>query len=132
MPSVKSLPENFGVFPENDKSFLGGDLRIGIEKDILNPSHITIWSNSLAAIAKRVQRTSFVFLRLGEIEKPESFIFQSGNEFHWNTMIDQLEEAKLLTGLNYQGLCFRVSQVYHWNSCENTGRLACFDQRAMV
>lgn len=80
-------------------------MRIGIDKEIFNPSHITIWSNFVAAIAKR---GSFVLVGLGEVKEAKSFSFQSGHEFHWNTMIDQFEEAILFTGLDYEGLCFRV------------------------
>lgn len=111
---------------------MGGDLGIGIEKEIFNPTHITICSDCFAAIAKRVGRASFVFLGLGKIKESESFIFQPGHEFHWNSMIDQLEEAVLLTCFNYEVLSFGVFKVYNWNPCENRGGLACFDQRAMV
>jgi hypothetical protein len=120
------LPENLWVFLKNGR-FLGGDLRVGVKEEIFNPTNITIRANFLVSVAKRVRRSSLVFLRLGEVKEVGSKSFQFGHDFHWNSMIYQLEESKLFTGLDYESLGMRVCQVYNGYLGKQSYRLACFD-----
>ena len=121
------LLENFWALLENGEWFVGHDIRIGIEEDIFNPTHITVWANSLAAIAKWIRRACPVFVRLRQIEEPKGLNFQPGYDLHWDSMIYKLENPKLLKRLDYEALGLRVWKVYHWNSSEQAGGLACFD-----
>ena len=79
---------------------VGNDVGVGVEEEIFNPTHITVWSNSLAAITKWVRGASPVFLRLGGVEEPQGFRFQPVYELQWESSIDNLEESKL-TGFDH-------------------------------
>ncbi|KAF7840472.1 hypothetical protein G2W53_002770 [Senna tora] len=132
----KILPENVGVFPENGERLRGNNFWIGIEKKVLDPTHIAVGSNSLGSIAEGVRRSRFIFLRLRKFEELESLVFERGHEVQWDAMVDELEEAEFLGGLDYEGLGVRVREVDFWDFGREEGGggggLAGFDEEEGV
>lgn len=51
------LPENMWVLIEDEESVGGENFRIEVEKEIFNPTNISVPPNSLASIAKRIRRS---------------------------------------------------------------------------
>lgn len=47
-------------------------------------------------------------------------------------MVEELEEAKVLAGLDDEGLGVRVGEVDHRNSGEQGGRPTCLDEEDLV
>ena len=120
----KLLPENFGIFLENGNSFGEDDIRAGIEEKIFNPTHITTRADCFAAIAKRVGWATSVFLRLRLAKEFEGLVFKIRHELHWNAMVDELEEAKVMAGLDDKVFGFWVGQINYWDFRKQGGRFA--------
>ena len=109
---IESVPKHIWVLAKNR----GEALRI--EQKVLNPTNIAAWSNSLVSVSRRIRRPCFFLLRERKWEEVDSFSFQLGDEVHRDTMVDDLEEAKLLAGLNEEGFGVRLWEVYERNSRE--------------
>lgn len=122
------------VFLENGEGFGGDDFGVGVEEEVLHPTHIAVAADYLAAVAEGVGRAGSVLLGLRSPEETHSFIFEVGHELQWDAMVDELEEAELLGGSDYEGLGLRVGEVDLWDSIEGArdGRggcmLACVDE----
>ena len=125
-------PENFWDLLENEEGLWGDDIRVGVEEEILDPTHIAVGADSLAAIAERVRGASHIFVSLGFHEELEGFVFQVGHELQWNAMVDDLEEAKLLACLDDERLGLGVREVDHRGGCEEGCGLAWLDGEEVV
>lgn len=126
------LPEILWIFSENEERFGGDDVRVGVEKKVFNPTHITVSANPFATVAKRVRRTCSVFLGLSFFEEFEGFGFQIGHEVRRNTMVDKFKETKVPASINYFGFGIRVGEIDHRNPREQGCGLACFEKKKLV
>ena len=68
------LPKNLWGLTENVGCFRGGELRVSIEEDILNPPNVTVWSNPFTTISVRFRWTGLVLKRLGQGEEADSLL----------------------------------------------------------
>lgn len=59
------IPENMGVLVEDEEGVGGDDVRVGVEEEVFDPTHIAVASNSLASVAEGVRRACPVFVGLG-------------------------------------------------------------------
>lgn len=92
------VPKHIGVSTTN-----GGEA-VGIEQKILETTKIAGCPNSLVAVSRGIRRACFFLLRERKREEAEGFSFQGGDEVHGDVMVGDLEEAKVLAGLNEEGL----------------------------
>lgn len=126
------LPETLRVLVKKLKRFGGDGIRVGAEEEVLDPTHVTVCADSLAAVAERVGRTGIVFLGLALHEEPERFILQTGYHLEGNAMVDHLEETNLLAGLDHDGFGIRAWEINLRNLREHGGGVACLGQKQLV
>ncbi|MED6141664.1 hypothetical protein PIB30_105693, partial [Stylosanthes scabra] len=123
----------YGDMVEDEEGVRGDDMRVGVEEEVLDPAEVAVGANSVAAVAERVVRRGshmHVFKRrlMRVVEEVKGMVFEVGDEVKWNPMVDELEEAIVIAGLDHYGLGLRVGEI-HLRSAGKDGwsSLAWFD-----
>lgn len=84
---------------------------IGLQEEVLDTAHIATGANLLVPVPERVSRPCLLLLGRRQGEEAEGLRLEVRDELQRHSVVDHLEEPKLLAGLDDEVLRLRFREV---------------------